>query len=172
MVALHWSMAQICLGAIEVSASNSCERIVSILMLLLGFLSSSVIAATFSSALINWSLSLSEDNKQTRRLRQYFKQMEVKPEIAVRLTDEVRRWRCVRQMLSQDDVPALTMLSVSSQSELHFTICGPYMSLHSGRLPTKPRFTTSVMRLVLSSSLQLETTSSGHLRLARAPTSS
>ena len=96
----------------------------------LGFLSSSVIAATFSSALINWSLSLSEDNKQIRRLRQYFKQMEVEPELAVRLSDEVRRRRCVRQMLSQDDVPALTLLSVPSKSELHFTICAPYLSLH------------------------------------------
>ena len=64
VLSFHWSMSQLSLGSIEVSATNSCERIFSILMLSLGLLCSSAIGAFFASQLLEWSMSLSE-HKET-----------------------------------------------------------------------------------------------------------
>ena len=52
VLSLHWSMSQLALGSIEVSATNSCERLFSIFMLTLGLLCSSAVGAFFASQLL------------------------------------------------------------------------------------------------------------------------
>ena len=130
VLSLHWSMSQLSLGSMEVSATNSSERMFSILMLLLGLLCSSAVGAFFASQLLEWSMSLSEHRKLMGTLRQYLRQMQVPAGMSLMVSQQIEKRKRDNRMLSEHDVPALTMLSTSVRSQLHCSICSRLVARH------------------------------------------
>ena len=61
--AFHWSLAQITLGATELIAFNSCERVLSVLLMFFGLLFGSTLVSSLSATLIGMQMRASEQSK-------------------------------------------------------------------------------------------------------------
>lgn len=118
----HWSMAQLTLGAVEISASNTAERIFSIALLLFGLLLQSTIVSSISATMIAFQMREAEKVKLNLTLERFLHQNGVAPGFSV-LVQKAAEHRMKRlQMLAEDDVDALALLPRSLMGELRVRI--------------------------------------------------
>jgi len=126
--AFHWSMAQMTLGATEVPASNTFERLANITMLLVGLLISSTLVSSLSAGLINSQLRAAEKNERLLSLRKYLRQRGVSPQLSIRVRQQAVHRMQETQLLEESDVPAMTVLSASLRAQLRFDMFVPNLS--------------------------------------------
>lgn len=115
---LHWSIAQMTLGSIDVVASNTAERLFNILMLLVGLLFSCSLVSTLSTTMIDLRMSVTKQNKMMRKLRQFLRQHDVHSRVSSRVTQQVSHRLKQKDPLTEADVEVLSMISSSLRSEL------------------------------------------------------
>jgi len=127
---LHWSIAQVTLGAIEISASNSFERMFNVSCLLVGLLVSSTLASSLSAAMINFQMRLSDQKTKMRLVESFLRQYKVDRSIAVRVKQHILERLDEKEMLTDKDVPTLKLLSSSMGAELRAHIYKPYLMRH------------------------------------------
>ena len=77
VTSLHWAMAQMTLGSIEIVSASTVERLVTISMMLIGLLVSSALVSSLSAAMVSFQMRRTEQNETMRILRQYLRQNKV-----------------------------------------------------------------------------------------------
>lgn len=127
---LHWSMAQLTLGNVEIEATNTSERFFSIGMLLVGLLFSSVLAAIMSSWFIELKMSMMNQHKEMQTLRDYLEQHSVDRSLGARVLQMAENGSCRREWLNDRDVAALGYLPSSLHAELRTAIYGSIIKQH------------------------------------------
>lgn len=130
ITSFHWSMAQMTLGAIDLVAVNTTERIFNILMLLFGMLFSSTLVSSLSATLIGFEMQMNDQNQQLRLLRRYLRQNNVSVELSLRVNQQAEHRMREVQRLNDSDVRALGLLSSSLHGELRFAIFKPHFTTH------------------------------------------
>lgn len=127
--AFHWTMAQLTLGANEVNANNSIERIFNIVMLLFGLLLSSSLVGSLSAAMIDYQQQQSDRDQKFRSLRRFLWQHGVEHNVAMRVKQQVeKRFQTQgEEILREDDVPVLGLVSASLRGELNVNIYLPFL---------------------------------------------
>lgn len=130
MVAFHWAAGQIALGSIDVTPSNSVERIVFVLTMMIGFLFGSTLVSMLSAAMMDYQMMQKDMTLKLRMLRQYLRENEVPAGIAVLVQRQVEQRLQERERLDENDVVALSVLSAALRSQLRFEIQRPDLSRH------------------------------------------
>ena len=127
LTSFHWAMAQITLGAIELVASNSAERVFNIFLLFAGLLFSSTFVSSLSATMISFEMRSTELNNKMSVLRQFLRQNRVEGPLALRVRQQVENRIRKPMMLTVRDVDVLAILSTSLRTELHFSMCKAHM---------------------------------------------
>lgn len=127
---LHWSMAQLTLGAVEIVATNSVERCCSVFLLLLGLLFNSSLVSALSATFIHLQMMTSDQMQEQMTLTRFLRQHQV----SMKLKSEVQRMVKLRidrhDMLLEENVSSLTLLPVSLITRLRCEIYKPHLLTH------------------------------------------
>jgi len=108
--AFHWSMAQITLGASELVAFNTYERVLSVVLMLVGLLFGSTLVSSLSATLIGIQMRASEHSKLARDIDRYLHQHQVSLNTA-NLVRKSALSRLTRpKKLMESDIPTLRQL--------------------------------------------------------------
>jgi len=126
----HWAIAQLTLGAIEVSATTTSERIFNILLLLAGLLFSSLVVSTLSATMISFHMRGHATNAKLQTLRAFCHQQHVGATLTHRVKQQVENRLQRTAKLTEKDVLALSLLSSSMRSELRFDIYKRFLTTH------------------------------------------
>lgn len=150
--AFHWSMAQMTLGAIEVVATNTFERVFNISMLIIGLIFSSTLVSSLSATLIGYQMHNSEIEEKMRMLRTYLRERCVDSVLALRIKQQCEYRIQQRAMILEAKVFVLSLLSPSLQAELRENIFKASLTSHplfrlwgNFSMATIRELTTSVM---------------------------
>lgn len=127
---LHWSIAQMTLGAIDITASNTWERIFNIAMLLVGLLFSSTLVSSLSATMVDLRMRVDTQNKQLRILRQFLRQEAVDTAVAHRVVQQAAFRIKQRERITESDVSALSLLSTSLRAEVRFQMFKESLCAH------------------------------------------
>jgi len=130
MVAFHWAAGQIALGAFDGMPTNSLERFVFVLAMMVGFLFGSTLVSTLSAAMMDYQMMQKDKNHKIRTLRQYLRENDVDPTVALPVQKQVVQRLAQREKLEEKDVPALSLLSVALRTSLRFAIQKPPLMHH------------------------------------------
>jgi len=120
--AFHWSMAQMTLGAIEVIATNTFERVANIGMLIIGLIFSSTLVSSLSATLIGYQMHNSEIEENMSLLRTYLRERCVDSVLALRVRQQCEHRIQQRAMILEEKVGVLNLLSPSLHAELRGNI--------------------------------------------------
>jgi len=131
VTALHWTVAQMTLGASDVTPVNSGERIYNIVLLLLGLVVGSTCVSLVSAEIIKYTVTKRDQAILMETLWRYMSQNTIHPRLRVRIMGQVNE-RLVERLaqLSEEDVQALGLLSVSLRQELCYATRLPHLRLH------------------------------------------
>lgn len=129
--ALHWAIAQLIDGEIEIMCTNTVERCFAILCVLVGSLLQTVLISSLSATMVEQLTAQREMVQQLRKLRRYLAENHIDGmlstsalrQASMRLTDTRR--------LTPKDVPVLDMLSTALRMEVHEDLCRPKLLQHS-----------------------------------------
>jgi len=127
---LHWSIAQMTLGAIDITASNTAERAFNIFMLLLGLLFSSTLVSTLSATMVDLRMRVDKQSKQLRVLRLFLRQNEVALPVQHRVLQQAAYRIKQRERLTEGDVSALNYVSSSLRAEVRFQMFKDHLGAH------------------------------------------
>merc|ERR1719284_904101 len=127
---LHWSIAQMTLGAMEVAASNTAERFFNITMIFFGLLFSSTLVSSLSATMIDLRMQIKVHNQTLRSLRQFLRQHDVQADFSHRVTKAVVFRLSQKDPLNEKDVPAIGLLSTSLRTELRYQLCRENLNTH------------------------------------------
>merc|ERR1712190_304033 len=118
-VAFRWTLAQITLGGIDIVPANSYERFYCICLMVFGLLFSSVVVSVISSQALEYVAAKREMVEKTTAMQQFLKQNTIEETLAQRVQRQIRKRLASNVLpLSEQDVPAIAMLSSTLRSEL------------------------------------------------------
>ena len=120
--AFHWSMAQMTLGATELVAFNSCERVLSVLLMFFGLLFGSTLVSSLSATLIGIQMRALDQSKLARDLDRYLQQHQVSIEIAMLVRKSALPRLTRPKHILESDVRTLRDLPAALLSDLKFDI--------------------------------------------------
>mmetsp|Transcript_74658 Transcript_74658/g.228436 ORF Transcript_74658/g.228436 Transcript_74658/m.228436 type:complete len:950 (-) Transcript_74658:81-2930(-) len=130
MVAFHWATGQIALGTIDTLPTNSLERCVFVLAMMVGFLFGSMLVSMMSASMMDYRMMQKDKKHKIRTLRQYLRENEVSPYVAMPVQKQILQRLSHRDKLEEKDVPALALLSVALRSSLRFAIQRSHLMHH------------------------------------------
>mmetsp|Transcript_74659 Transcript_74659/g.228446 ORF Transcript_74659/g.228446 Transcript_74659/m.228446 type:complete len:998 (-) Transcript_74659:114-3107(-) len=130
MVAFHWAAGQIALGAFDGMPTNSLERLVFVLAMMVGFLFGSTLVSTLSAAMMDYQMMHKDRRDKLRTLRQYLRENEVDQRVALPVQKMVEQRLMQHEALSESEVPALQLLSTALRVQLRFEIQRAALSTH------------------------------------------
>mmetsp|Transcript_43119 Transcript_43119/g.101275 ORF Transcript_43119/g.101275 Transcript_43119/m.101275 type:complete len:858 (+) Transcript_43119:1-2574(+) len=132
LTSFHWTIAQITLGAIDITPTNSIERVFCILLLILGMLFNATIVSLISSQTMEWvSRRAEKDEIMTtvvRFLEQHHLDKGLQQQVRRQLLDRLARRSTV---LSEREVPGLNVLAIGLRSEVLHMIRRPHLLKHT-----------------------------------------
>lgn len=130
LTSFHWSMVQLTLGSMEVTATNTVERCYSIVLLLFGLLFSSTLVSSLSATMIDFQMRMNTTYHRVRMLRNYLHQNKVDGNLSHRVMQQAEKRVASKEKLIEEDVSMLQSLSVSLRAELRFFIFKPHLLRH------------------------------------------
>lgn len=132
VTALHWSLAQFSLGAIEITCFNSLERIFNMMCMFIGLIGGSVIVGTFSATMMDYQMVRKENAQKLSRLRRYLREnrKSITKQTAQKVQQQATERLKVREKLQERDVHVLNLVSTTLRSELRFEIVQPLLNTH------------------------------------------
>jgi len=127
----HFAMSQVVAGSVEgLSPLNTWERFFNIVCLTFGLFFGTSLLSSISTSMIQLRMNKQDQLQKVRTLRQFLHQHRVNPRIAVRVQKQVMQRMADQKLLSEDDVPALNLLSVGMRAELRYETVRPYLLRH------------------------------------------
>mmetsp|Transcript_115926 Transcript_115926/g.368640 ORF Transcript_115926/g.368640 Transcript_115926/m.368640 type:complete len:722 (-) Transcript_115926:474-2639(-) len=127
LCAYHWALAQLSLGANDITASTPGERGFTVICMLLGLVGSSTLVSVLSSTMVELKTTQQEKQNKLRTLRCCLGESGVNPALACRVTNQVTKRLRIPKLLTADMVPALDLLSSSLLATLQASICMPHL---------------------------------------------
>mmetsp|Transcript_43155 Transcript_43155/g.101411 ORF Transcript_43155/g.101411 Transcript_43155/m.101411 type:complete len:1008 (-) Transcript_43155:68-3091(-) len=128
--ALHWTLAQMTLGANELVPVNSGERLFTTALLIFGLLYGSTLVSFFSAQVLNLVVLRRDQWFNMNKLRTFLRQYGVSTGLAEKITRQVKDRSDVELPLYSDDVPYLTLISSSLSLELARETVLPHVLRH------------------------------------------
>eukprot|EP00403_Amphidinium_massartii_P003851 CAMPEP_0178383250 /NCGR_PEP_ID=MMETSP0689_2-20121128/6906_1 /TAXON_ID=160604 /ORGANISM="Amphidinium massartii, Strain CS-259" /LENGTH=1092 /DNA_ID=CAMNT_0020003467 /DNA_START=104 /DNA_END=3382 /DNA_ORIENTATION=+ len=131
LTALHWTIAQITLGASDVTPVNSAERAYNIILLLLGLVVGSTCVSLVSAEIIKYTVTKRDQAVLLETLWRFMSQNTIHTQLRMRIMGQVNE-RLVERLaqLGEEDVQALNLLSVSLRQELCYATRVPHLRTH------------------------------------------
>mmetsp|Transcript_23172 Transcript_23172/g.51170 ORF Transcript_23172/g.51170 Transcript_23172/m.51170 type:complete len:1068 (+) Transcript_23172:69-3272(+) len=131
VVAYHWGLAQITLGAHDVNPLNVPERIYTISCNLFGLLFGGTLISVLSATLLDLKEMNQEREMKMRQLREFLSQHQVKATTRILVLGQVQdRIKQRETILTEKDVSALEVLSHHLMRELRFGLFSPHVQSH------------------------------------------
>eukprot|EP00747_Dinoflagellata_sp_TGD_P059220 gnl/TRDRNA2_/TRDRNA2_151472_c0_seq1.p1 gnl/TRDRNA2_/TRDRNA2_151472_c0~~gnl/TRDRNA2_/TRDRNA2_151472_c0_seq1.p1 ORF type:complete len:357 (+),score=29.78 gnl/TRDRNA2_/TRDRNA2_151472_c0_seq1:84-1154(+) len=128
---LHWSLTQFTPASMSVSATNIAERVFSIVVLFFALVTFSSIVASITAAMTQIRNRRGDEMKQFWLLRRYLRQQQISKELGQRVVKflefEMDRRR---DLVKEQSVSILKLLSTQLQSELTSETLKPHLSGH------------------------------------------
>lgn len=130
MVAFSWAAGQIALGSLDVGPTNSSERAIFVLAMMLGFMFGSSVVSMLSTTMVDYRMRQKGKTRMMRMLRRYFRENSVSPHIAIPVQKQAEQQLACREPLAEGAVEALQLVSVALRSKLRFEIQRPHLLKH------------------------------------------
>ena len=128
--ALHWSIAQLTLGAVEINPVNPFERMFTVGLLVLGLLVGVSLVSLLSAVMMDFTLRKQDRVQKLSYLRTFLPEHNVNNRLAYRVTQQVGTRIRRRPKLTDRDVDAIQLLSSTLRTELRYDIFKKQMSSH------------------------------------------
>jgi len=128
--AMHWSMAQMGVGSVEIYPTNSNERLYNLFVLLFGMIFFSTLVSTISAKMLNMRLMNMEKLQSMAKVDRFLKQTHVSAKLAVRIHKQITERLAHQKPLTWQDVPVLNVLSLSLKTEFRIDLCMMYLPRH------------------------------------------
>lgn len=128
---LHWALCQFTPATMEVMATNTAERIFTVLTIILGLISFSSFVSNITSSMTQLRNLNSEKHKLQSSLRTYFSQNEVPPEVSKAIYDWIGSHRKMHRLrVHEQDIDLLAEMPERLRSKLREAVYGPVMCRH------------------------------------------
>jgi len=128
--AFHWAIAQVTLGGTDIAPLSSEERLYNIACLMLGLLCSITLVSSLSTMMIDSRMSEKEQKTKMKTLRKYLRQAHLDARIIVKVQRQVVSRLKPKMRVSEDEVPALALLSRPLRQELFYQVSKPHLDEH------------------------------------------
>ncbi|CAE8705064.1 unnamed protein product [Polarella glacialis] len=127
----HFALSQITANGVEMlSPLNSIERWFNIVCLIFGLFFSSHVVSTFSSAMMQLEMANEDKTHKLKQLNTFLSQYPVDKGVARRCQRQIKERMNGGRRLTEDDVPALSLLSAALLKELRFSVSGESILTH------------------------------------------
>mmetsp|Transcript_59979 Transcript_59979/g.111243 ORF Transcript_59979/g.111243 Transcript_59979/m.111243 type:complete len:949 (-) Transcript_59979:65-2911(-) len=131
LVALHWALAQMTPGPVNIHAGSSVERAFNVCVLVCGMLFGSMIVSQFSSIIMQMTLLQRESFQKLDKVRRFLGQRRIGSSLASRVQRQVTQRLGEEVPLQVHDVPAFDLLSNALRDELLREVRVPHLFSHS-----------------------------------------
>lgn len=128
--AIHWSIAQTTLGAMEVEPVNTHERIFNVGCLVIGLFFGSSLISSLSARMVEFRMSMQLRSHTMSTLRRYLLENNVDKKVALVAVRQAAARLNDTGVLAAKDVPALATLATGVRHKLHCEICQPHLQKH------------------------------------------
>jgi len=130
IIAFHWALSQICLGAAQVHARNVVEQVFTVICLLAGLLLGTSLISLLSAEMVNEQMARRKRTDKLKLMRRFLRQYGINPKQAASVQVLVEERMDKKQPLSEHDFPGLDLLPTSVRMELRYCICKPCLFMH------------------------------------------
>mmetsp|Transcript_109741 Transcript_109741/g.321248 ORF Transcript_109741/g.321248 Transcript_109741/m.321248 type:complete len:998 (+) Transcript_109741:54-3047(+) len=130
LTAMHWSVAQLTLGAIDVNPVNAGERVFNISCLIGGLVFGSTLISSLSATMVEFQMTRKSRNDEIRKLRRFLRENQVRQSVAVCVLQQARERLFVQEKIREKDVHALQKISKSLYIELRCQMFEPHVYSH------------------------------------------
>lgn len=128
---LHWALCQFTPATMEVMATNTAERVFTVLTIILGLISFSSFVSNITSSMTQLRNLNSEKHKLQSSLRTYFSQNEVPPEVSKCIYDWINSHRKMHRLrVHERDIDLLAEMPERLRCKLREAVYGPVMCRH------------------------------------------
>jgi len=128
--ALHWTLAQMTLGANEIIPVNSWERLFTTLLLIFGLLFGSVLVSFFSAQVMHLIMLRREMTFNIIALKKFLRQRGVTRGLTERIQRQIEERSQMEMPLKASQVPVLSLISNSLNVELVRETILPFVLTH------------------------------------------
>ena len=118
----HWAVAQISLGSIDIDATNTPERILSVILMLCGLVLNGTLVSSFSAILVGLEMEAREQTRETSILSRFLRQNQVPLQFSVQVVQMARVRQMKHATLVERDIPLLSRLPASLLEQLRIEI--------------------------------------------------
>lgn len=116
---LHWAISQLGVSSSDIEATNSTERIYSIVVAMVSLVTFSTMVSSMTSMMGTWYAEKEEERKQFNALQRYLKHYTISPGLSQRITHFLQHAASQRKATVSDlHVPLLELLSKPLRGEL------------------------------------------------------
>lgn len=116
---LHWAISQLGVSSSDIEATNSTERIYSIVVAMVSLVTFSTMVISMTSMMGTWYAEKEEERKQFNALQRYLKHYTISPGLSQRITHFLQHAASQRKATVSDlHVPLLELLSKPLRGEL------------------------------------------------------
>mmetsp|Transcript_36737 Transcript_36737/g.84566 ORF Transcript_36737/g.84566 Transcript_36737/m.84566 type:complete len:1038 (+) Transcript_36737:45-3158(+) len=126
-IGYYWSVTAMFSGATVTFPENTYENILSVAFIVFGIMFGSSLISTLAALLIEFQLSERENTDRMRTLRLFLQQHSVSVALSVAIQRQVRERMQAERRLSDQDVPALHLISAAMRADLRQALCEPIL---------------------------------------------
>uniref|UniRef100_A0A7S4R8W6 Ion transport domain-containing protein n=1 Tax=Alexandrium monilatum TaxID=311494 RepID=A0A7S4R8W6_9DINO len=130
LTALHFTVAQLTLGASDVMPANSLERTFNIILLVGGLLFGCTVVSLFSAQIVQLMMSKLEKGTKMNEMRQYLRQHCVSHQLSVQVMAQATERLRDKEILRAEDVSILPYLSKMLRHQLMYETSLPHLMVH------------------------------------------
>jgi len=128
---LHWSVAQMTLGASDSTPSNSYERFLNIAFLLNGLVFGSTTVSYVSAAIVDYIMMKRDTTNQLLECRRFLRQYGCHQKLSAQVVKQVSKRLSEEVPLKEVDVQALTLLAPTLRASVHHATRIPHLERHA-----------------------------------------
>mmetsp|Transcript_39561 Transcript_39561/g.93153 ORF Transcript_39561/g.93153 Transcript_39561/m.93153 type:complete len:1034 (+) Transcript_39561:135-3236(+) len=128
--AMHWTLAQMTPGPIDIVSASLLERMFNILVLVNGLLFGSMIVSQFSGHIMRGTMLKRDRTEKIDTVRKYLQQREVSPKMSLRVQKQVIQRLEEEAPLQVRDVYGFSVLSSALRAELLHEVRLPHLLAH------------------------------------------
>jgi len=131
LTSFHWSLTQMTPGSMQINAQNSVERFLNILCLIFGVLFFSSLISGISSKMVQVRMLKQESTEKIAKLVNFLRERNIESSLAFLVKQQCIDRMSVQKPVLEQNVEALSHLSLKLRRELHFFLCQPMLVVNS-----------------------------------------
>jgi len=127
ITSFQWTVAQVTLGATDVSAQNHVERAFNSLLLIFGMLFGTAVVSSFSAQIVEIIVLARDFTQRVETLRRYLRQRNVPQNLAIKIHNQVLERQGKESLVHEEEVLLLGSLAPMLRRELVNATRLPYL---------------------------------------------